>query len=98
MTVLESELGAGVDGICRGLWECGHDFSSLAQNSRFQNRALVQEIIKGASGRLSGCPAVFSWWVAGCFELNQACTHPQSNSIRWLLMPSYLGSGKKVIF
>lgn len=33
-----------------------------------------------------------------CFELNQTCTCPQSNSILWLLMSSYVASGNQAIF
>lgn len=78
--------------------EHSRDSSPLFQNSGFQNRAPIQEIIKGAFGCLSGCLTVISWWVVRCFELNQTCIYPQSNSVMWLLILSYVASGNKAIF
>lgn len=78
--------------------DCSHDFSSLSPNSGFQNKTPIPEIIKGTFSCLDRCPTISSWWVVGCFELNQTCTYPPSNSIMWLLMPSHVASGNKAIF
>ena len=63
-------------------------------DSGFQNKTPVSEIIKYTFG---GSKA--KQFLVGCFfELNQTCTYPPSNSIMWLLMPSYVASGNKAIF
>lgn len=56
------------------------------------------EIVKVAFGCGNGCPVISSWCVVRCFELNQTRTCPQSNSILWLLMSSYVASGNQTIF
>lgn len=92
-------MGLGTrSGAEQSMEDHSQDSSPLFQNSGFQNRALIQEIIKGAFGCLAGCLTVMSRWVVRRFELNQTCTYPQSNSVMWLLIPSYVASGNKAIF